>query len=454
MRRRRWGVAAAIAAAAVLATAAPLLAGAAPEPDDTLCTEVACEGSSLFVSCPSGVLEVEGAEFGFPDVSDDDGGGGPLDFAVSRRGQCPWDLAPADDVLPPPCPTGQQPARIAKSTCDGRRSCLLEASPDILGGDPCPDGAAAEAGDGGNDAGVGFWGADVASGQVRRVLTVRRRCVQVEPCPLGWVSSGLYCYLYVSEPLSQLAAQVYCQNSTSGAELVSVHSDHDQDFLHALVEDGARSATGGGGAGSANADAYIGLVRNLPFAHEDGGLGGFSWTDGSPYDYSVWRGSEPDNNGGNEACAVLRAKPGGPLDDSWLTATCTAARPFLCAVAAPTQPAAPAVPSVDATPSTNVPISTDSVVVFGANFPELDNVTVQLFTLPEGAAQADRVPYAPPAEVAVSVQSCGALVATVDPTFSSDPSLQDAQVHALVTTPRGGNSVVPRPAPLWARTAT
>ena len=119
-------------------------------------------------------------------------------------------------------------------------------------------------------------------------------------------------YTYHDTKMIWTDAQEYCQD-TFGTDLASVHSDQDMDIITTL-SNGLR--------------VWIGL-------NDIDEEGTFIWTDGSPFDYAIWKPGEPNNYDSGH----------GVFDDcgeiwtsimSWNDRYCTATRYFLCNIHPPT----------------------------------------------------------------------------------------------------------------------
>ncbi|KAG8519254.1 Low affinity immunoglobulin epsilon Fc receptor [Galemys pyrenaicus] len=100
-------------------------------------------------------------------------------------------------------------------------------------------------------------------------------------CPEQWVNFQRKCY-YFGEGAKKWIQARYACHSLQG-QLVSVHSQEEQDFL-------TKHANRKG--------SWIGL-QDLDIEGE------FVWMDGSPLDYSNWRQGEPNNDGQGEDCVVM-----------------------------------------------------------------------------------------------------------------------------------------------------
>ncbi|XP_038144839.1 galactose-specific lectin nattectin-like [Cyprinodon tularosa] len=102
-------------------------------------------------------------------------------------------------------------------------------------------------------------------------------------CPLSWFSFGGRCYKYFGSRKTWGEAELLCVSK--GGNLVSIHSQEEYDFVNLLINrfDPTQRYT------------WIGLTD---FHRE----GGWIWSDGSKYRFSIWSKGQPDNCLGNEHC--------------------------------------------------------------------------------------------------------------------------------------------------------
>ncbi|MED6266988.1 hypothetical protein CHARACLAT_007649 [Characodon lateralis] len=102
-------------------------------------------------------------------------------------------------------------------------------------------------------------------------------------CPLFWFRFEGRCYKYFGSRVTWGEAELQCVSE--GANLVSIHSIEEHDFVDLLIKnfDPTRTLT------------WIGLTD----LHKEGG---WIWSDGSKYKFSHWDHSQPDNAGGIEHC--------------------------------------------------------------------------------------------------------------------------------------------------------
>uniref|UniRef100_A0A096M7H6 C-type lectin domain-containing protein n=1 Tax=Poecilia formosa TaxID=48698 RepID=A0A096M7H6_POEFO len=102
-------------------------------------------------------------------------------------------------------------------------------------------------------------------------------------CPLFWFSFEGRCYKYFGSRVTWGEAELQCVSE--GANLVSIHSLNEHNFVNFLIKnfDPTRSQT------------WIGLTD----MHKEGG---WIWSDGSKYRFSLWSPGQPDNDSGNEHC--------------------------------------------------------------------------------------------------------------------------------------------------------
>ncbi|XP_067307964.1 type-2 ice-structuring protein-like [Pseudorasbora parva] len=92
-------------------------------------------------------------------------------------------------------------------------------------------------------------------------------------CPCGWAKFGVRCYKFFPETVNWVTAQRNCQRF--GANLVSVHSRAENDFLLSLLP-------------SLSTRAWIG-------AHDGEIEGQWLWNDGTEPDFTSWCVTEPNN---------------------------------------------------------------------------------------------------------------------------------------------------------------
>ncbi|CAB1320991.1 unnamed protein product [Coregonus sp. 'balchen'] len=105
-------------------------------------------------------------------------------------------------------------------------------------------------------------------------------------CPTGWFQLGSHCFKYIENARTwPLAERHYV---SLGANLVSVHSSAEDQFLQVVVgcKAGGFSPTWIGG--------FYAVQDRLWF-----------WSDGSKFDYQNWKKGEPNNSGGREPCMVM-----------------------------------------------------------------------------------------------------------------------------------------------------
>ena len=87
--------------------------------------------------------------------------------------------------------------------------------------------------------------------------------------------------------------------------MVSIHSDEEQDFVVGL-----------------NADGYPWLGGKRDPDYPDN----FLWSDGTPWDYTIWTDGQPDNAGGVEDCVTMWESE----DHKWNDLTCSNRRSSVC----------------------------------------------------------------------------------------------------------------------------
>ena len=112
----------------------------------------------------------------------------------------------------------------------------------------------------------------------------------INQCKQGWVLYNSFCYLASASVKTRSHAQAFCK--ASGAELVKITSQDENDFVLALAREKAPSVK----------QVWIGLQY-------ESGPKDFYWSDGSFPTYKNWAPGEPNGNAG-EQCGHMYT--GGP----------------------------------------------------------------------------------------------------------------------------------------------
>ncbi|XP_033988862.1 lactose-binding lectin l-2-like [Trematomus bernacchii] len=124
-------------------------------------------------------------------------------------------------------------------------------------------------------------------------------------CPMFWFSFNDRCYKYTAAYLTWAEAEFHCVSD--GANLVSIHSKAEDDFVTSLIKnfDPAEGRT------------WIGLSD----VHQEGR---WMWSDGCAAKLFFWDSGEP-NNDGNENCGHTNHNP------KWNDLKCWTPYPSVCA---------------------------------------------------------------------------------------------------------------------------
>ena len=136
----------------------------------------------------------------------------------------------------------------------------------------------------------------------------------INQCKHGWVLYNSFCYLASASVKTRSDAQKFCK--ASGAELVKITSQDENDFVLALARDKAPSVK----------QVWIGLQ------YESGGKA-FYWSDGSFPTYKNWAPGEP-NGKAHEPCGHMYT--GGPFlyvytsSGYWNDASCSHTKGLVC----------------------------------------------------------------------------------------------------------------------------
>ncbi|XP_059205976.1 lactose-binding lectin l-2-like [Centropristis striata] len=127
-------------------------------------------------------------------------------------------------------------------------------------------------------------------------------------CPMFWYSFNGRCYKYVATDMSWADAELHCLSQR--ANLVSIHSQGEQNFVKSLTEnfDPAKGYT------------WIGLTD----IHKEGR---WMWSEGCVVKYVFWNTGQPDNGGGEEHCGHINHG----ADLKWNDIPCSRTLPFVCA---------------------------------------------------------------------------------------------------------------------------
>uniref|UniRef100_UPI0037E91D5C lactose-binding lectin l-2-like n=1 Tax=Semicossyphus pulcher TaxID=241346 RepID=UPI0037E91D5C len=127
-------------------------------------------------------------------------------------------------------------------------------------------------------------------------------------CDDYWFNFNSRCYKYVATLMTWADAELNCVSM--GANLVSIHSLEEQNFVKSLIK---------------NFDPAVGWTWiGLNDIHKEGR---WMWSDGSAANYSFWLSGQPDNAGSNEHCvheySVTEVK--------WNDLPCSKTLAFVCA---------------------------------------------------------------------------------------------------------------------------
>jgi len=120
-------------------------------------------------------------------------------------------------------------------------------------------------------------------------------------CPNGWSLFGPNCYKLVETLKTWQEAENHCQ--TEGAHLASLHSEEEKDFV--------------GGLTSHQWEHWLGGTRKSGET--------WQWSDLTPFSYTNWRPTEPNNSEGKENCIEFQ---GSNLQ--WNDISCNFKARFVC----------------------------------------------------------------------------------------------------------------------------
>uniref|UniRef100_A0A8P4KFW9 C-type lectin domain-containing protein n=1 Tax=Dicentrarchus labrax TaxID=13489 RepID=A0A8P4KFW9_DICLA len=127
-------------------------------------------------------------------------------------------------------------------------------------------------------------------------------------CPMFWWSFNGRCYKYVATRLTWADAELHCVSQ--GANLVSIHSLEEENFVKALIKNFDHT----------KGRSWIGLSD----IHKEGR---WMWSDGGAVKFVFWSPREPNNNGGNEHCVHTNFE----RDLKWNDVPCSVTYSSVCA---------------------------------------------------------------------------------------------------------------------------
>ncbi|XP_056615856.1 ladderlectin-like isoform X2 [Triplophysa dalaica] len=145
---------------------------------------------------------------------------------------------------------------------------------------------------------------EVMRGLVLLFLVFSVENAAAEDCSFGWTPFGVECFKFFPQTVNWVRAEKNCQSLD--ANLASVRSKAQNEFLLSLVP--------------VNTYAWIG-------GHDGEMEKQWLWTDGSPFDYTNWCKTEPNNSGGNEHCLEINFTD----NHCWNDETCTMPKGYICA---------------------------------------------------------------------------------------------------------------------------
>ena len=127
-------------------------------------------------------------------------------------------------------------------------------------------------------------------------------------CPMFWYSFNNRCYKYIATDMDWADAELHCVSE--GANLVSVHSKGEDNFVKSLIKN--YDPTEGW--------TWIGLSDTQK-------EGSWMWSDGSAAKFVSWSSGQPDDAGRREDCVCTNF---GPVN-KWNDLPCSNTHPSVCA---------------------------------------------------------------------------------------------------------------------------
>ncbi|XP_043244998.1 low affinity immunoglobulin epsilon Fc receptor-like [Amphibalanus amphitrite] len=133
-----------------------------------------------------------------------------------------------------------------------------------------------------------------------------------EECPPDWKRHQDICYYVTRQNTTWIAAHHACSSVDRRARLASIHASS-----AAFVKDFVK-------ADSPEPSLWIGLARLTPG-------GSWSWSDGTPVDFTDWASGQPENVGGVEDCAHVGPRTWS-LERQWHDNSCNREFPSVCQI--------------------------------------------------------------------------------------------------------------------------
>nr|XP_057934340.1 galactose-specific lectin nattectin-like [Doryrhamphus excisus] len=124
-------------------------------------------------------------------------------------------------------------------------------------------------------------------------------------CPDGWTRLNHRCFNFLNENFRFADAETFC--NALGGNLVSIHSQLENEVVRFLIEQGAGSAR----------RTWIGF-------HDTVREGEFVWTDGSVVDFTDWANNRPRMND-MANCAEINFQ-----GETWNDVRCSRQRSIVC----------------------------------------------------------------------------------------------------------------------------
>ncbi|XP_056615291.1 galactose-specific lectin nattectin-like [Triplophysa dalaica] len=124
-----------------------------------------------------------------------------------------------------------------------------------------------------------------------------------EDCSFGWTPFGVQCFKFFPQAVDWVTAEKNCQSLDGN--LASVRSKAQNDFLLSLVPVNTRVWIGG----------HDGEIEQQCL-----------WTDGSPFDYTNWCKTQPDNFKGSEHCLEINLSS----NRCWNDEACSTTLAYIC----------------------------------------------------------------------------------------------------------------------------
>uniref|UniRef100_A0A3Q3VUM8 C-type lectin domain-containing protein n=1 Tax=Mola mola TaxID=94237 RepID=A0A3Q3VUM8_MOLML len=153
-------------------------------------------------------------------------------------------------------------------------------------------------------------------------------------CDQGYLLYGDFCYQFVTERVKKWQDAEDCL--ARGANLVSVQSQEEEEFLSLYTQSGRRRWVRRVLKGGSSLKEALHLL-NVPIN------AGYFWSDGMPVTHTNWGNGEPNNHEGREDCVEMVSSTSG-TSSWWNDLICDAHQDWICMISKAKTPILPPAP--------------------------------------------------------------------------------------------------------------